>query len=53
MNARIRALLAGLILAASSLMQAADAPAIKPPPPAQLFYKARADVRGIVLDGES
>lgn len=28
-------------------------PSIKPPPPAQLLYRARADVRGMALDGQS
>ncbi len=52
---RMRHLLAGVLLAGACLadaVQAADM-AIKPPPPAQLVYKARADVHGIVLDGES
>ncbi len=44
--------LAIVLLAATTLSQAAGVP-IKPPPPAQLFYKAHADVRGLVLEGES
>ncbi len=44
--------LASVLLAATALSQAASVP-IKPPPPAQLFYKAQADVRGLVLEGES
>jgi hypothetical protein len=44
--------LAAALLASAALSHAAQAP-IKPPPSAQLFYKARADVRGMVLEGES
>lgn len=53
MKIRFRAMLVGALITATSLAQAADTSAIKPPPPAQLFYKARADIRGLTLDGES
>ncbi len=49
---RMDRLLAGALLAGALLAQAADT-TIEPPPSAKLFYKARADVQGIVLDGES
>ena len=46
--------LAAAWMASASLAYAADTSvAVKPPPPAQLIYKAHADVRGIVLEGES
>lgn len=50
-----RALLAIAILGLPAMASLAPQPraAAKPPPPAQLLYKASADVRGLSLDGES
>lgn len=53
MKNRMTVLLASVLLVASAITAAADTTAIKPPPPAQLLYKAHADVHGLVLDGES
>lgn len=47
-------LLAALLSLPSATMAAPqDAPAVKPPPSAQLLYRAKADVRGMALDGQS
>ena len=53
MGSGIHKLLAGVLFACALGAHAADMTVVKPPPPAQLVYKAHADVRGIVLEGES
>ncbi len=53
MALKIIRLLVVMGLATTSLTQAADMMTVKLPPPVQLIYKAHADVRGIVLEGES
>jgi hypothetical protein len=53
MDWKILRLLVAVWLTSTSLAQAVEITTVKPPPPAQLIYKAHADVRGIVLEGES
>lgn len=47
------ALLLALGWLAPAATAAQDIPAVKPPPSAQLVYRAKADVRGMSLDGQS
>lgn len=53
MKSALSTLLVSVFIATSMPANAADTTTVKPPPSAQLLYKARADVRGIVLEGES